>query len=276
MVGGMPLSDWLPNPKKAPGEQIVSYAVSLVVSWLAVKWASAQENAPDITSLGWLCVFVALAFALLFLIAVAGWVAGWVRRQWLTPPASANSRVVTKMQAEKRSEDAAETLAVTPVRQREKTAYEIEQRLRALDGIIALLRETPWLIEHRGNSLRQRVQSAFHNKDHRESYRSELMSFLADIKAFREKLAKLKSEHITQGDLVLLLSEAGDKALFAVTEQFIKTYDRMVLSLRDDAAGDAFWDWLAPRNDSFKQALGFTHEWRDRALVTAIEFKKRV
>ena len=102
------------------------------------------------------------------------------------------------------------------------------------------------------------------------------MSFLADIKAFREKLAKLKSEHITQGDLVLLLSEAGDKALFAVTEQFIKTYDRMVLSLRDDAAGDAFWDWLAPRNDSFKQALGFTHEWRDRALVTAIEFKKRV
>jgi hypothetical protein len=88
ILSRMDLSKWKPDPRKSVVEQAIWAAIALAISYLGTGWAKAQESAPVMTSLGWLMVFVALALAVLALIAVAAWVAGFVARQRAALPVS--------------------------------------------------------------------------------------------------------------------------------------------------------------------------------------------
>ncbi len=91
------VKDWMPDFRRLPAELALAGAISMIGSALGTWWAAVQSNAPEITSVGWLVVFVALAFAILAFIAIGAWVIGWARRQWVPHKAPAPSVGLTQV-----------------------------------------------------------------------------------------------------------------------------------------------------------------------------------
>lgn len=76
------IKDYLPDLRRLPADWLLGWVLSMIASAFGTWWVATASNAPNITSVGWLVIFVALMFVLLALLAVAGWVAGLIRRQW--------------------------------------------------------------------------------------------------------------------------------------------------------------------------------------------------
>jgi hypothetical protein len=76
------IRDYLPDFKRLPADWLLAAVLSIISSAIGTWQAAIAENAPDITSVGWLIVFVALAFAILALMAFGAWLVGWAKRQW--------------------------------------------------------------------------------------------------------------------------------------------------------------------------------------------------
>lgn len=61
-------------------EVVMSLSIALI-SGAATLWTALSEKAPDLTSVGWLAVFFAIALTVVLLIGAAG----WARQLWITP-----------------------------------------------------------------------------------------------------------------------------------------------------------------------------------------------
>lgn len=76
------IEDYLPDLKRLPADTLLAWIISMIGALIGTWWAATVESAPKITSVGWLIVFVLLAFALMLLSAACAWLFFWIRSQF--------------------------------------------------------------------------------------------------------------------------------------------------------------------------------------------------
>lgn len=158
------------------------------------------------------------------------------------------------------------------------TNYEREQKLQALDVLLALLRESP---HKESSALKERLAiirdgwDAFRSPGIQEDFSARLSEFKSKMVSLRDKLRDYQKANEAHSDLRALASDQHCNQALSAMKSLWEAWVLALDTLRDHNHPEkAFSSWIGPRIDEAQSTLEHATNWSISTRNIALDMRK--